>query len=199
MMVARSFDINKPGTQIKNLRGGVIGGSLIRGELEIGDEIEIRPGIRRDDEIEPIKTEITGLEKVGKGLEKAGPGGLLGVQTYLDPSLTKSDNLAGSIVGYPDELPELQDELILEMHLFDKVVGLRGEREVEKIKTNEPLMLTAGVSKTAGVITSARTKDGTQEAEIKLKLPICPEKGDRVAISRQIENKWRLIGYGIVK
>ncbi|MFP4045505.1 MAG: translation initiation factor IF-2 subunit gamma [Candidatus Aenigmatarchaeota archaeon] len=199
MMAARSFDINKPGTEVKNLRGGVVGGSIIRGELSVGDEIEIRPGIRRDDGVEPIVTEVKGLEKVGKSLDKAGPGGLLGIQTSLDPSLAKSDNLSGNIIGKPDDLPELKDEITLEIHLFDKVVGLKRGNEVEPVKTNEPLMLTCGVAKTAGVVTSARTKDGKEEAEVKLKLPICPEKGERVAISRQIENKWRLIGYGIVE
>ncbi|KXB06825.1 translation initiation factor IF-2 subunit gamma [candidate division MSBL1 archaeon SCGC-AAA382A20] len=199
MMVARSFDVNRPGTKLENLRGGVIGGSLIQGEFDIGDEIEIRPGIKRGEEVNPIKTEIQGLEKVGKSLESAGPGGLLGVQTSLDPSLTKSDNLGGSLAGYPGELPDLLNELTLEIHLFDKVVGLEGEKEVEKVRTNEPLMLTAGVAKTAGVVNSARTKDGTEEAEINLKLPVCAEKGDRIAISRQIENKWRLIGYGIIQ
>lgn len=199
MMAARSFDVNKPGTSIEDINGGVIGGSLVQGELEVGDEVEIRPGVEKDGKIEPMKTEIVEMEKVGESLDKAGPGGLLGVQTKLDPSLTKSDNFAGSIVGYSDDLPDLIEELTLEVHTFDKVAGIEGEREVEEVKTNEPLMLTAGTSKTAGVVTSARVVDGEEEAEIKLKLPICTEVDERIAISRQIENKWRLIGYGIVK
>ncbi len=199
MMVARSFDVNRPGTSIDNLSGGVIGGSLIKGSLKVGDEIEIRPGIERGGVIEPIRTEIVGLEKVGENLDEAGPGGLLGVQTKLDPSLTRSDNFAGSIIGYPGDLPDLMDEMTMEIHTFDKVAGIEGERNVEKIKTNEPLMLTAGTSKTAGVVTSARVINGEDEAVVSLKLPICTDPGERIAISRQIENKWRLIGYGIVK
>ena len=31
-----------------------------------------------------------------------------------------------------------------------------------------------------------------------LKIPVCILPGQRVAISRRISNKWRLIGYGIV-
>lgn len=56
LIVIRSFDINKPGQSIENLQvccvscrrtaqGGVAGGSLLRGVLQIGDEIEIQPGI----------------------------------------------------------------------------------------------------------------------------------------------------------
>ncbi|MGI0068427.1 MAG: translation initiation factor IF-2 subunit gamma, partial [Thermoplasmata archaeon] len=44
MYVARSFDINRPGTRPQDLRGGVLGGSLVQGHLKVGDEIEIRPG-----------------------------------------------------------------------------------------------------------------------------------------------------------
>ena len=45
MFIVRSFDVNKPGTEIKNLKGGVLGGALVQGELKINDEIELRPGI----------------------------------------------------------------------------------------------------------------------------------------------------------
>jgi translation initiation factor 2 subunit 3 len=45
MHVLRSFDINKPGLPIGEVKGGVIGGSLIQGDFETGDEIEIRPGL----------------------------------------------------------------------------------------------------------------------------------------------------------
>ena len=42
--MARSFDINQPGMSLEELKGGVLGGSLMQGTLEIGDEIEISPG-----------------------------------------------------------------------------------------------------------------------------------------------------------
>jgi len=44
MFVARSFDINKPGTVPTKLQGGVLGGSIKQGVLKINDKIEIRPG-----------------------------------------------------------------------------------------------------------------------------------------------------------
>ncbi|GIT56442.1 MAG: hypothetical protein Ct9H300mP17_16010 [Candidatus Nitrosopelagicus sp.] len=46
MHVLRSFDINKPGSKIANIKGGVIGGSLTEGQFNIGDEIEIKPGFK---------------------------------------------------------------------------------------------------------------------------------------------------------
>merc|ERR1712032_1586206 len=44
MIIIRSFDVNKPGEEVHNLKGGVAGGSILKGVLKIGDEIEIRPG-----------------------------------------------------------------------------------------------------------------------------------------------------------
>ena len=36
MIIIRSFDVNKPGTSIDELQGGVVGGSIIEGVLQIG-------------------------------------------------------------------------------------------------------------------------------------------------------------------
>ena len=83
----------------------------------------------------------------------------------------------------------------MEIHLLDRVVGSEEELKVDDLKTNEPLMLNIGTTTTVGLIVSAR-KD---VADAKLKIPICAEKGQRVAISRRISGKWRLIGYGILK
>lgn len=60
MIVIRSFDINRPGISINELKGGVAGGSILQGVLKIGDEIEIKPGLvkKKEDgkfEIKPIK------------------------------------------------------------------------------------------------------------------------------------------------
>ena len=45
MIIIRSFDVNKPGEEVSDLRGGVAGGSILQGVLKLGQEIEIRPGI----------------------------------------------------------------------------------------------------------------------------------------------------------
>jgi len=193
MFVARSFDINKPGTPVKKLKGGVIGGSLVQGQLKVGDKIEIRPGVKdKTDEFRPLVTKITGLQRAMQDVEKAGPGGLLGVSTKLDPSLTKSDALAGSIVGIPGKLPPVLNEVSMKASLMERVVGSKEEISVEEIKTGDVLMLTAGVARTVGAVTSA----SKEKTIVKLKLPICCESGDRIAISRQVGGRWRLIGYG---
>ena len=198
MQVARSFDVNKPGTPPEDLRGGVIGGSLSQGVIELDDEIEILPGLSVElggkGEETPLRTKVSSLYAGGTGFEKVGPGGLIAIGTYLDPAMTKSDSLVGRIAGKPGTLPQVIKEFRMKMHLLKRVVGLVEDVTVESVKTNEPLMLSAGTATTVGVVKSGRG----DVSEVSLKIPICAEKGQRVAISRRIAGKWRLIGYGII-
>ncbi|UCD03330.1 MAG: translation initiation factor IF-2 subunit gamma [Candidatus Aenigmatarchaeota archaeon] len=191
MLVARSFDVNRPGTETGKLKGSVLGGSLKQGGLKVGDEIEICPGIRIDDKTKPVKTRITGLQKAMKDQKAVTPGGLLGVSTSLDPSLAKSDSLAGSVIGKPGTLPPVRDELNLKISMLDRVVGIKEKTAVEPLREGVPLMLTIGTSRTVGAI----TKSGSVSS-VKLKLPVCADPGEKVAISRQVTGRWHLVGWG---
>ncbi len=199
MLVLRSFDVNKPGTPPEKLAGGVIGGSIIQGKLEIGDEIEIRPGVPYEEhgriKYEPITTEVVSLQAGGHPVDRAYPGGLVGVGTRLDPYLTKGDLMAGNVIGLPGKLPPVWEELRVEVHLLERVVGTEEELRVEPIKRREVLLLNVGTARTMGLVTGL-SKD---EIELKLQLPVCAENGSRVAISRQLGSRWRLIGYGFIK
>ncbi len=195
MLVARSFDVNKPGTPLKKLLGGVLGGSIVAGKLKIGEEIEIRPGFRKNDgSYQSLKTSITGLQKAGINLEEAGPGGLLGVMTELDPSITKSDLLVGNLVGLPGKLPESANEISIETKLLKRVVGSESMDKVQPIKPDENVMINVGTARSIGTVIQIK-----KTVNLKLKIPVCVEKGERVVISRQVAGRWRLIGYGIIK
>ena len=194
MHVARSFDINKPGSGAAKIKGGVIGGTLVQGTFKLGDTIEIRPGITNNNKRITLKSEIIGLEANGKDVEEIGPGGLIGVATKLDPSLTKADSLSGSVAGAVDTLPDVLDSFTMEAHLLDRVVGTKEERDVAPIKLKEPLMINCGTTTTIGVVTSTKKKN----IEVALKLPVCASPGTRVALSRRVGARWRLIGYGII-
>lgn len=198
MYIARSFDVNKPGAKPEEIVGGVVGGSIVRGVVNVGDEIEIRPGVKVTEEgkvkWESLETEAMSLFVGSKKVKKVHPGGLIGIGTKLDPSLTKADGLSGQVLGKPGTLPPTLNSFTMEVHLLERVVGTKEEIEVEKIKTNEPLMLSIGTATTVGLVLSARE----DEATVKLKLPVCAEKGDRVAISRRVGGRWRLIGYGLI-
>jgi translation initiation factor 2 subunit 3 len=196
MLVARSFDINKPGSSWRDVKGGVIGGSLIRGVLKEGEDIEIRPGrqVQVENRIrwEPITTRITTINAGSRKVTEATPGGLLGLGTKLDPALTKSDALAGQVAGHVGHLPPVRDRLKFRVTLMERVVGSSSELVIEPLKHNEPLMLSVGTAVTVGVVSSTK-KD---LSEVVLKRPVCVEVGARIAISRQLGARWRLIGMG---
>lgn len=199
MHVARSFDINNPGSAPSQLKGGVIGGSIIQGIFKVGDQIEIAPGrkieVAGKPQWERITTTIESLQAGGNSISSANPGGLLAIGTKLDPSITKSDGLTGRMVGHPGKLPPVVHDFVMATTLLERVVGASLDMKVEDIKTNEPLMLSIGTATTVGVVKSARG----HSAEVSLKIPVCVTKGQRVAISRRISGKWRLIGFGIIE
>jgi len=196
MHIVRSFDVNNPGTFIEDLNGGVLGGSIYQGSFKVGDEVEIKPGLPTRDKnklkMRELTTEITSLHIGGTTVEEAIPGGLVGVGTLLDPSLSKSDGLVGSLLGKPGTLPEVRDQLSMSVKLFSSVVGSKDMEKVSSIAKGEKLLLNVGTAKTMADVTLVK-KD---YLEAKLSIPICGEKTDRVAISRRIDGRWRLIAAG---
>ena len=201
MLIARSFDINKPGLSINKITGGVIGGTLTEGTMHPGDELEIRPGRKVESENitkwVPITTKISKIIAGKAEVDEATPGGLLAIGTTLDPTLTKSDTLTGQVAGKPGTLPPTRDIFTMDLHLLERVVGATDELEIGDIKTSEPLMLNVGTATTVGIVTSARAD--VNVAEVKLKRPICAQSGSMVAISRRVGSRWRLIGVGVIK
>lgn len=199
MYIARSFDVNKPGASPETLKGGVLGGSLVKGMLGIGQEIEITPGIQQTkgnkNVWENVITEITSLMAGSNSYENIVPGGLSAVGTKLDPFLTKNDLLTGRILGSVGKVPPMATSVEIETHLLNRVVGFEDEMKVEPIKSREYLMLTFGTSNTLGMATNVRDGD----VEISLRYPVAVQSDERVAIGRKITNRWRLIGYGNVK
>jgi translation initiation factor 2 subunit 3 len=183
MMVARSFDINKPGTEPEKIVGGVLGGALVQGKLKLGDEIEIRPGIKVKNDYRQLSSTVVGLQKAKKNLEETGPGGLLGLMTKLDSSLTKSDALVGSVVGLPGKLPEVRYSLAVEFKPIRKLES--------QIKVGEDLLINVGTARSVGTVTSVKK----ERIEMKLKIPVCFSR-ERIVVSRQVEGRWHLVGYG---
>ena len=198
MHIARSFDVNKPGTPIKALKGGVIGGSLLQGRLSADDKLEIKPGrkvsTKGKEEWIPIETEITSIIVGGNQVKEVTPGGLIGIGTKLDPGMTREDTLVGQCVGNPGALPPTWNELSINFHLLKRVVGVAKEVEVKAIKVREYVMLSIGTAITMGLVKRV-TKD---TIDVALSRPICAEKGALVAIGMKIGARWHLIGAGSI-
>ncbi len=199
LYVLRSFEVNKPGTDVDDLVGGVIGGSIVEGVFRVGDQMEIRPGIPVQEggktRYERVVTTVRSLSVSRGAVQEAKSGGLVGIGTDLDPSLTKSDGLVGSVAGKVDTLPSTSAKITLDVKLFEKVVGTELVVPVEKIRTNEALVMNVGTAVTSGVVTSARE----DLVDVGLRKPVCAEAGAKVAISRRIADSWRLIGFGTLR
>ena len=194
--IARSFDVNKPGTLIKNISGGVLGGAMSAGILKVGETIEIRPGLKKEKHgktiWEPIITEISGMITGENSVKEITPGGSAAIQTKLDPALVKTDSLVGNIIGLPGTMPEVLEKLEFKPELLKRVVGAKDDLVVEPVKKGETLMLNVNATATVGFITDLK-KD---LISLDLKKPVCASKGDRITLSRMIGARWRLIGYG---
>lgn len=197
MQVLRSFDVNHPGVDESRLVGGVLGGTLLQGTLSEGDEIELKPGIIEEGKVEadPIVTKVTSVMSSAGHQKEVHPGGLIAVGTELDPFYTRSDSLVGSVLGKPNNLPPVFESLSMDVKLFDTAVGTQELVKVDKIKMSEILRLNVGTGVTVGIVSSSRDPI----IDCKLKKPICASKGSRIAISRRIGDRWRLIGAGKVR
>jgi|TARA_Y100000310_G_scaffold338752_1_gene429333 translation initiation factor 2 subunit 3 len=195
-LVARSFDINKPGTTPEKLKGSVLGGTLKKGILKVGDNIEIKPGITIKEanqvSYKTIKTKITALHKGSHDLEELTPGGSASIETALDMSVGKTDALSGCVVSLEGNLPDITSEIKMKFELFPEIVGALSTTDVQPLKSTETLMLSANTSVSVGIV----KKSTKNEVTLSLKIPIVPFEKEKVGIARNINGHWRLIGYG---
>jgi translation initiation factor 2 subunit 3 len=201
LIVIRSFDVNKPGAEVDDLKGGVAGGSILTGVLKLGDEIEVRPGIVSKDaegriKCQPIFSRIVSLLAENNQLQFAVPGGLIGVGTMIDPTLCRADRLVGQVLGSVGHLPEIYTDLEVNFFLLRRLLGVKTEdkkqAKVQKLTKNEVLMVNIGSTSTGGRIMSVKG----DMAKIQLTAPACTEIGEKIALSRRIDKHWRLIGWG---
>ena len=198
MYVARSFDVNRPGTRPEGLAGGIIGGSIVEGSFNVGDSILIAPGRRIQSggktSWKPIPTRIESLKGGGLDLDSVHAGGLCGIATPMDPMSTKADELSGQVMAREGELPPIWEELSLDLRLLEKMVS-SGEEDagsIRPLQTNEMLMINSATATSVGTVSSAKGGSAT----IQLRLPICAKSGSRVTLSRRVGSRWRLIGHG---
>lgn len=191
MYISRSFDVNKPGTELKKLRGGVLGGSIVSGSLKIGDKVELKPGITRKDGSKPITLQfkVVSLREENDELEEATAGGLVAVGTELDPAITKSDALIGAVIGKIGDLPEVSDTVKIKYELLE-----RKDIENPPLKMGEPIVVNSHTATNVGVIMSLAKGIAT----VKMKKTSLIEAKTKVALSRRIGQRWRLAGWGEV-
>jgi len=191
MYISRSFDVNRPGTGIDDLKGGVLGGSVVQGSLNANDKVEIRPGIVRKEGGKPIPMlcEAKAIMEETESLPAAHPGGLIAIGTTLDPAITKSDALVGSVIGKPGSLPDATDAVRIKYSLLK-----RTDVEIPPLRDGEPIVVNVHTATCVGAIVGLAKGIAT----IKLKKPVVVEPGMRAALSKRVGQRWRLAGWGEV-
>lgn len=205
LIVIRSFDVNKPGEDVENLKGGVAGGSILQGVLRVGDEIEVRPGIVTKDtggvvSCHPIYSQIISLYAEHNDLKFAVPGGLIGVGTKIDPTLTRADRLVGQVLGLRGHLPDVFTEVEISFYLLRRLLGVKTQEgskqaKVQKLQKQEILMVNIGSTATGGKVLAVKQ----DLAKIQLTQPVCTQEGEKIALSRRVDKHWRLIGWGQIR
>lgn len=206
LIVIRSFDVNKPGQDVSDLQGGVAGGSILQGVLRVGDEIELRPGITTKSEVDntlqctPIFSRVSSLYAESNDLQYAVPGGLIGVGTRIDPTLTRADRLVGQVLGLKGKLPDVFAEIEISYFLLRRLLGVKTsdggkQAKVQKLSRNEVLMVNIGSTATGGKV----VKVSGDLAKVSLTLPVCTQEGEKIALSRRVDKHWRLIGWGQIR
>lgn len=131
MIIIRSFDVNKPGEEVETLKGGVAGGTILKGVLRVGDLISIRPGLitknQRTGAVQwrEIESQIVSLQADDNQLMYAIPGGLIGMGLKVDPFITKSDSLVGQIIGKPGAMPDVLSEIDASYYLLKRLLGVK--------------------------------------------------------------------------
>jgi len=135
------------------------------------------------------------------------PGGLIGVGMKVDPYITRSDSLVGQIIGYPGHMPDVVSEIEVKFYLLKRLLGVQAKKKttedntnsVQRIRTltvDEVLMINVGSQSLAGKIIKVPRKD---RARIEFTKPVCANIDDKIALSRRVENNFRLIGWGEIK
>jgi len=205
LIVIRSFDVNKPGEDVENLKGGVAGGSILQGVLKMGDEIEVRPGIvKKDGEgtvtCTPIYSRVVSLFAESNPLQYAVPGGLICVGTRIDPTLTRADRLVGQVLGLKAHLPDVFIEVEISFYLLRRLLGVKTtegskQAKVYKLQKQEILMVNIGSTATGGKVLAVKS----DLAKIALTQPVCTMEGEKIALSRRVDKHWRLIGWGQIR
>lgn len=208
LVVIRSFDVNKPGEEVEHLQGGVAGGTIVKGVLRVGQKVEVLPGVvvRRANEpvrSTAVRTVVRSLQAEENTLLYAVPGGLIGVGTNIDPTITRGDRLVGNVIGQEGQLPPVWVEIEVKFVLLRTLFGVKDRAgssrpaKIDPIKREEMLCLNIGSMNTGGRVVAVQNEPFNR-CKIVLYNPVCTELQSKVAISRKIDRNWRLIGWGSV-
>lgn len=194
--VTRSFDINKKNISLEDLKGGVLGGSLIKGILKVGDIIEVRPGLVNKlpngaFKCIPLKTKILSLQSDTEKMDSIISGGLIGIGTNIDPFYCKNDNLSGSVIGLENQLPDIYITIQLKYILVDFDKDIKWTPKIDQVI----IVQIATLAIESQIIKTSNLK-GENIITIRLSKPACIDNNMMIIISTKSNKSINIVGYG---
>jgi translation initiation factor 2 subunit 3 len=203
MLIIRSFNINKERIPIQNLKGGVIGGSLVRGMIKINDDVVIYPGyIKKENDVwyyTPLQSKALSINSDKTELEYAVAGGLIGVQLDIDSAFTGNDHLVGQVLyNKTEENVKVFSEITLKYkRLTQKLTEyISGGANEKRFNIGDAIQINVNSNNI-----HAQLKDySNQHMELILEKPVCSEIGDSVSISKLFDRtRIDICGQGILE
>ena len=184
MSIIRTFDINKPGTNIYDLVGAVIGGTIKQGQVKVGDRVKILPGIIHNNKLIPLVSTVNSIKTDNVNLQQAYPGGLIALGLSLDPSLSKEDRLVGNIIVSHDDTNNI---------IFNKATityTLYNKDDITINKVDDYTLMLYTMKRTIKI---TNINMSNSELTFTSSIDLCGEINDRVVITKN--NKILLYGY----
>jgi translation initiation factor 2 subunit 3 len=198
MIIIRSFNSNKINEKYDEIKGGVIGGSVTQGTLNIGDKILIKPGhAKKNPDYDatnletkryicvPFKTTILSINSDKTDMTTAISGGLIGVGTTIDPSFVVNDMMVGNVAVSLDNTDEIYEDIKIKYNNMSSI----------KINKKDIVIVNHNACNNNATV-RGMSKDGTIILSLNNK-PLCANIGDKITISKKSnENTFVIIGNG---
>lgn len=207
MCILRSFDVNSVGVAVDNFVGGVVGGSIEKGHIKVGDKIMISPGVLSKANgkwiSRPIFTTVNSIHSEKRQLQTAFPGGLIALGLDIDPSLCKQNNMLGNTIT---RLSQENFDSSIENDKLATTLKLRFNyiKAYDVYKSVTRVTMVINSKPYNGTITKRETpeeKDGTivQKVKIVLESPACVNPYDQYAILTELDGNKEIFAIGRIK
>lgn len=180
MFTIRSFNVNKPGTKILNLIGGVVGGCLEKGILSTNDNVMLCPGyIEKNKDTTksniwnyiPLNCKVLSIDSEKNNLDYAVPGGLIGVQLDIDPAITGGDRIVGHVLFKQCDANNYKVYETIQIK-YEKINDY-------EVNVNDVLHLNINANNVkSNVLQILQT-----HMELKLEKPVCVEHNNKITMS----------------
>lgn len=197
MIVIRSFNVNMPGIKVENLKGGVIGGSIVKGILNKNDKIILKPGFYKQNTDSKtrftcysLSSQVLSIFSDKTELKSAQPGGLIAVQLSIDPALSVDDNLSGNLL--------LHEDIAEKYNVYEDIaITYKPIKELSDYIPNkgDTLVINSNGTDFIGIITKIKKNCPI----IQLNKPMCCLIEDKISLSRKNGTTITIVGFGIIE